>query len=279
MRSSNLPQSLTGSGVRRAISKVKKTMPEPEGTEELDPILDQDPDPDKDTDQGNGGGEPSGEGIEDKGEGGEAPQPVKIGEKEYTPEQLAELVKKGQDYDSLLPDYTRKSQRLADIDKGQGGKPKEPEEKPFYEKEGWEPKNYAELQRAIISAREGGKQEALKALQNMEDTRAEAVKQVDDFIVGVREKDGEFDDKDFYDYIARHNLPANSINDLQSAYSAYKEVRVAGAKAPKGDKDRKDSVSGPSGGKGTPYSASNKFIRESGSAFDAAMDAFHKLKK
>ena len=267
-----------GSGVKTAISMVNKTMP-PEGTEELDPILDQGPDPEKFANKEPEEGVPSKIGDEDKGKGEEASQPVKIGDKEYTPEKLAELVKKSDDYDSLLPDYTRKSQRLADIDKGQEGKPDKLEEKPFYEKEGWVPKDYGELQRAIISARDGGKQEALKALQNLETTRTEAVKQVDDFVTGVKEKDSEFDDNDFYDYIARHNLPANSINYLKAAYSVYKEVRTAEAKAPKGDKVRKDSVSGPSGGKGTPYSASDKFIRGSGSAFDAAMDAFHKLKK
>lgn len=226
-----------------------------------------------------GGEEKPSEEGEGKGEGGQAPQPVKIGEKEYTPEQLADLVKKGQDYDSLLPDYTRKSQRLADIDKGQKGEPEPAEEKPPYHDPNWVPKSYKELAEAIKMAEERGEQKAIAHLQKMDANKAEAVKLVDDFVEGVKAKDSEFDDKDFYDFVAKHKLPANSINDLQAAYSVYAEVRTTEAKIPKGEKGRKDFVSKPGGGKGTPYSASDKEIRGSGSVFDAAMDAFHRLKK
>ena len=254
-------------------------MPPPEEEKDLDLDLDQDGSLENEKEE-NEGGEPSEEGSEGEGEGGQASQPIKIGDKEYTPEQLTEIVKKGQDYDSLLPDYTRKSQKLAEFeDKGQEGKPKQPEEKPFYEKEGWIPKSYPELQKAIISAREGGKQEALKHLEQMEIGKAEAIKQVDDFIGSVKEKDSEFDDKDFYDFVAKHKLPANSINDLKAAYSVYTEVRTGRTKIPKEDKTRNDSVSGPSGGKGTSYTVPYKSIRKSGSVHEAAMDAYDKIKK
>ena len=45
------------------------------------------------------------------------PQPIKVGDKEYTPDQLMEIEKKATHYEALLPDYTRKSQRLSELEK------------------------------------------------------------------------------------------------------------------------------------------------------------------
>ena len=247
----------------------------PAGTEELDPDLDQDNPLDEDT-----GEEPSEEGDEDKGEGGETPQTVKVGDKEYTLDQLAELEKKGRDYDALLPDYTRKSQRLADIDKGQEGEQKPPEEKPPYHDPNWVPKSYQELAQAIKMAEERGEKKALEALQSMVTQRAEAKQQVDEFVEKMKAKDSVFDEQDYFDYIARHSLTITSAKDLDAAYSAYKEARDIGGAPQKGaPKARKDSVSAPGAGKGTPFAVPDKEIRQSGSIFEAAMDAFHKLKK
>lgn len=61
-----------------------------------------------------------------------APQGVKVGEQEYTSDQLTELVNKGKtvkeweqskpgyNLDSLYADYTRKSQKLAELERNQG---------------------------------------------------------------------------------------------------------------------------------------------------------------
>ena len=90
-----------------------------------------------------------GEQSDDKGKE-DASQPVKIGEKEYTPEQIAEIEKKASGYDTLLPDYTRKSQKLAEFEKGQPEQTS-PEE-PFYRKEGWQPNILAQRGDAVLFA-------------------------------------------------------------------------------------------------------------------------------
>lgn len=71
------------------------------------------------------------EGNEDPKEEG-ASQPVKIGDKEFTPEQLTELSKKAGQYDELLPEFTRKTQKLKELeDEKEDGDWEYPEE--FYE--------------------------------------------------------------------------------------------------------------------------------------------------
>lgn len=65
-----------------------------------------------------------------KGEGDS--QPVKIGDKEFTPEELTELNKKAGQYDELLPEFTRKTQKLKELEEEkEGGEWEYPEE--FYE--------------------------------------------------------------------------------------------------------------------------------------------------
>lgn len=248
----------------------------PEDIDDLDLDSDQDnplePEPE--------GEEPSDEGEEGEGEGGQASQTIKVGDKEYTPDQLLEIEKKSRDYDALLPDYTRKSQRLAEIDSKGQEKPEQPEEEPSYYDPNWVPKDYKELAQAIRTAEDRGEKRALAVLQGMETQRAEAKQQVDDFVEKMKDKDSVFDEQDYFDYIARHSLTINSLKDLDSAYSAYKEVRDAGGAPKKGElKVRKDSVSAPGAGKGTLYSVSDQQIRKSGSIYEAAMDAYNKLKK
>jgi len=79
------------------------------------------------------------QGNEDS-KGEEASQPVKIGDKEFTSEQLTELSKKAGQYDELLPEFTRKTQKLKELEEekedGEWEYPEEyysdkkPEEKP-----------------------------------------------------------------------------------------------------------------------------------------------------
>lgn len=58
-------------------------------------------------------------------------QPVKIGDKDFTPEQLTELSKKAGQYDELLPEFTRKTQKLKELEEEkEGGEWEYPEE--FY---------------------------------------------------------------------------------------------------------------------------------------------------
>ena len=60
-------------------------------------------------------------------------------------------------------------QKLADLEKGREKQPEQKEE-PFYYKEGWKPKDYNELQKAIMLAEEMGEKRTLKHLKDIEDT-------------------------------------------------------------------------------------------------------------
>lgn len=54
---------------------------------------------------------------ENQGGGEETPQMIKVGENEYSPEDLQGLVEKANRYDPLEKDYTKKSQRLSQLEK------------------------------------------------------------------------------------------------------------------------------------------------------------------
>jgi len=62
-----------------------------------------------------GGGEPSTE--EQPSEAPQEEKKIKIGEKEYTVEELQEALQKARDYEHLVPEFTRKSQRLAELER------------------------------------------------------------------------------------------------------------------------------------------------------------------
>lgn len=55
----------------------------------------------------------TGEGVS----GDTPPQSIKIGEKEYSTEELRGLLEKAGQYDSLQPEYTKVTQRLADVER------------------------------------------------------------------------------------------------------------------------------------------------------------------
>lgn len=228
--------------------------------------------------QGEGGQSPEeggGEGEED------TPQTLKVGDKEYTPEQIEALEKKASGYEALLPEFTKKSQRLAELEGDDGNKSRNgqesPEEKPFYEEEGWKPKNYGDLQKALMLASKLGEKKALEKLEEMKTDTQQAKEIVDNFVTETKAKDNQFDDKDFFDYVSQHKLKVGSIEDLRSVYSAYKDRRDAGDGKPAGDK-KPDTVAGPKGGGGSKFSVPMKEIRQSGSASEAVKNALDKNK-
>jgi len=51
------------------------------------------------------------------GETPEEPQKIKIGDQEYTVDQLKEALQRARDYEYLVPEFTRKSQRLAELER------------------------------------------------------------------------------------------------------------------------------------------------------------------
>ena len=226
-----------------------------------------------------------GNGDEKSPEGGEegAPDitPIKIGDKEYTPEQLTGYIKKATDYDNLLPDYTKKSQALATL---LGGKPDEAQQDlPSFLKEGWKPKNFAELGSALKEAVEWGEKRSAKATEEKTQQTKEAKEQTDNFVKEVLKSDKDFDQKEFFQYIVRHKIAVNTLDDLKAVYSTYSEANADGKMAERrvilGKVKRgKDSVSKPSSeGEKLPYDATEIRTKSTG-IVEAAKEALSKLK-
>ena len=217
--------------------------------------------------------------LEEGGEG--AQEPVKIGEKEYTPKQLTEYIKKATDYDALLPEFTKKSQALAALT---GGKTlDEPQDLPSFLKPGWKPKDFTELGAALKEAVEWGEKRSQKATEDKSVQAEEAKEAVDAFIAEIRKSDKEFDDQEFFQYIGRHHITVDTVDDLKSAYSSYTEANADGKMAERrvlANKVKRatDSVSKPgsAGGK-LPYDANELRVKSTG-IVDAAKEALAKLK-
>ena len=195
---------------------------------------------------------------------------------EETPEQ-----KRINDLMSMWQKADARADKLEQQIKGQ--EPSQQEE-PSYRKEGWEPQDYGELRKAIITAEERGEKKALEVLEQREQKQQQAKEQIDNFVAETKGTDKEFNETDFFKYTQEHSFKVNTIDELKSVYSAYKEVRNARIQGEQNaakniQKRKQDVVSGPKSGEGTPYSVPSDKIRGSGSAYDAVMDAYHKIKK
>ena len=210
-------------------------------------------------------------------------QKVKIGEKEFTTEELTQAIKNAEDYKALLPEFTKKSQALAAL---LGGKEpsKDEEELPSFLKPEWKPKSYQELGQAMKEAVEWGEKRATKQTEESVKQAAEAKTQVDNFVTEVKKSDKDFDDKDFFKYVQRHGYVVNTPAELKSIYSAYKEANIDGKLAERlalANKTKRalDSVSKPnsSGETNLPFDTNELRIR-GGSIFDKAKEAFSKMK-
>ena len=187
------------------------------------------------------------------GEEGNAPEPIKIGENEYTPDQLTEALKNAEQYKNLLPDYTRKSQELADLKKGDN-KQKEADDTPAFMKPDWKPNSYQDLAQAIKTAAEMGEKNALAKLEAQREAQEKAKGELDGFIGEIKKSDKEFSEDDFYKYAKKHNFPINNVSDLKSIYSSYKEVAAARLKGETDANKNKDKrfntgTGAPKGGK------------------------------
>jgi len=223
---------------------------------------------------GPGGGQPGGEG-DPQGAGG-APQTVKIGDKELTLDQVAELEKKASDYDALLPEFTKKSQRLSEFEKLNKTEQNPDADKPFYMQKGWKPQTYEELQQALVLAEERGLKRAIDTIDGRETTKAEAKKQWDGFVDETTKADKSFDKNAFAQFVVRHNLPITGIDAMKSAYGVYKEV--IDAKLGKGGKPagQASPVGAPKGGQPAPAGIPYQQIHGSRSALDLIQGMFTK---
>jgi len=230
-------------------------------------------------DGGDGGASP----LDNGGEGAEAT--IKIGDKEFTPEQLTEALKKSSDYDNLLPEFTKKSQALAALLGGEKPQGEENKDTPDFLKKGWKPKTFEELGQALNQAVELGAKKAQDALASHEAKAVEVKQQVDGFVAEIKKVDKDFDDQDFFQYVQRHGFGSrvNNIDDLKSLYSMYSEANLDGKLAERRALINKakrsgDSVSKPgSTGASLPYDA-NALRSKGGSIIDVAREAFGKFK-
>jgi len=214
------------------------------------------------------------------GEGEPKGELVKIGDKEYTVDQLTKSLENSSKYDELLPEFTKKSQLLAIA---LGNKDPEQEGLPAMLKEGWKPKTFQELSGDIKDLAEYKEKQGKDATEAQVKKTEDAKKQVDSFVEEIKKKDKDFDDKDFFGYIDRHKITVKTPNDLKSVYSTYSEANIDGKAAVRvalANKAKRaaDGVSTPSseGGK-LPYDPQK--LRTSGlSIVDAAKEALSKFK-
>ena len=199
-----------------------------------------------------------------EGVGEDTPQTFKIGDKDYTAEQLEEFEKKASGYDALLPEFTRKSQELAGLKKGQ-----EPSKATLFENPDYRPASYNEYYHHI---RDEIKRETAEEQRIETEKQAEIKGQVDGFIAEVKKTDKNFDEKDFSDYALRHKFQLNTMDDLRAVHSAYKDLQGLGEKT-----KEKGNVSKPSNQGGSSPNFSDIRAR-GGSILDGALEAFNRLK-
>ncbi len=181
-------------------------------------------------DESNNDGERDTSNSEEGGGGDDTPK-VKIGDEEYTTEELAKIVGKGKQYDELLPDYTKKSQRLAELEKTKTSKDGEQDEEnvPIYARKGWAPKTWGELQEALLAASRDGATNALKELEKREAEMTQLQDSVSAFFADIQKSDKDFDEADFSEYVLKHTEGKDDITvgDLKVLYSVYKDMNAA----------------------------------------------------
>lgn len=113
--------------------------------------------------------------------------------------------------ENFLPDYTKKSQRIAEIDKNITN------EEPEWKKEGYVPKSYREV---IEIAKEAALDD-IKAGQEKEQERVKAVQtQVDTQLQEIKKENPKLDENALFQHANRYGF-----QDLKSAYGNMKDMK------------------------------------------------------
>ncbi len=136
--------------------------------------------------------------------------------------------------ENFLPDYTKKSQTLAEIKRAEASDPNVPE----WKKEGYTPKSYAELI-------ELGKQEALKEITTAaaaeEAKRIEISELVDSQVAILKAKDPKLDENALFAHANKYGF-----RDLSLAYQNMSEMktvaRVTEERVVKGNAKKVDPI-------------------------------------
>lgn len=131
------------------------------------------------------------------------------------------------EYKNLLPEFTRKSQKLAELE-GSKVDPTLPE----WKREGYVPKSYGELV-------ELGKQEAIKEItarvQAEETQRAEIAAAVDSTVATLKAKDPKLDEDALFAHANKYgfrdlNLAYQNMSEMKTVARVTEERVLAGAK-------------------------------------------------
>lgn len=120
------------------------------------------------------------------------------------------------EYENLLPEFTRKSQRLAELERTNEPNLNNPQ-LPKWKEQGYVPQTYAELI-------EYGKQAALEELQTQaraaEEARTQVATQVDQEIVAIKAKDPKLDENALFVHANKYGF-----NNLVAAYENMTAMR------------------------------------------------------
>ncbi len=141
--------------------------------------------------------------------------------------------------ENFLPDYTKKSQTLAEIERAKASDPNVPE----WKKEGYVPKSYAEIV-------ELGKAEALKEMAALaaaeEARRAEVNQRVEAQVTALKAKDPKLDEMALFAHANKYGF-----RDLNLAYENMAEMktvaRVTEERVLQGAKKKVDPIATGSG--------------------------------
>lgn len=223
---------------------------------------------------------------ENKIEGeGDATSKVKIGDAEYTTEELTKFIEKGKNYDNLLPDYTQKSQKLAEIEKEKikNVDNNQDENVPKFMQKGWKPASYEELQEALVQSKELGIKEAVKILEDKQNQSKQLETQVNDFFAEIKSKDKDFNEQDFSNFVLKHSKDKEdvSVSDLKVFYSVFKDIgeakKLGEENALKNKDGRNEKINSNQGEGGSKIDLSD--LRSSGDLRDIARSAYERINK
>lgn len=151
--------------------------------------------------------------------------------------------------ENFMPEFTRRSQRLAEIERGPQNQPlnSPQQELPKWKDPNYVPETYAEIieiaeQRALERVRE----EANKEVQR----QAELASMVDQQIAAIRAKDPKLDENALFQHANKYGF-----TDLSAAYENFSEMkRVALATEERVTKNLKTRAADPVAGAGIPPS-------------------------
>lgn len=164
-----------------------------------------------------------------------------------------------EEYEKLLPEFTIKSQKLADIERAKNDADNVPE----WEREGYVPKSYAEI---IKIAKQQAVEDIAKVAEAEEAERARVTALVESQVSGLKIKDPKLDESALFAHANKYGF-----RDLNLAYENMQEMRKVALTTEErvlaGQKKKIDPIAGNGGAGGggsapryAPASTANEFL-------------------